>query len=431
MSAQAIRSIQDVYDMVRQHEEYRARSLNLIASENVVSVTARRLLMNDFVARYATYGDDPHVRNYTGNRFIAPLEVATLDLAKRLFNAEFVDLRPLGGEIAVKSLFTGLVEPGDVVYESGPTDGGHGVARRMLSASLFQGIFDLRYLPVQGDDLDPDMDRLRDLIRETRPKLIVFGRSRILFPEPIEKIRDVADEVGAYVGYDASHIMGLIAGKAFPNPLDQGADVVAGSTGKTLGAVQGGVIFTRNEDVYKKIRLGFYPSLITNHHFNRIPALAATLLEWLEFGEAQCAQLVGNSQALGKVLSERGFEVIGRERGYSQSHEVLVDISALGDAGVAARALDRANIFVDGVTLPRDTADGGTTNSGLRLGTQELTRTGAKETDMKDVADLIGRVVQEKEQSETVAEDVAIFMTRFRKTHFTFDDGVDPYTAAC
>lgn len=429
MTTTAINSIEDIQEMISRHERYRARCLNLIASENMVSASARKLLASDLVGRYATYYDDPAVRNYKGNKYMAELEIAVLELARRLFDADFVDLRPLSGEMAVKSLFIGLTSPGDMVFESGPTDGGHGVGRRMLAANLFKGILDLRYFPIKDYQLDPDMSRLQQMIREEKPKLIVFGRSRILFPEPIEQIRQAADEVGAYVGYDASHIMGLIAGKVFPNPLDQGADVVAGSTAKTLGAPQGGIIFTRNEDVYKKVRAGFYPPLIANHHIHRIPGLAATFFEMLEFGESYYRQIVRNSQAFGKALCERGFDVLARDRGFSQSHEVLVDVSKLGDGREITNLLERANIIMGGATLPKDIETEGKTTSGLRLGTQEVTRTGAVEADMEGIGDLMKRVVIDKEEPQKVATDVATFVARFNEIKYTFDKGVAPYTS--
>ncbi len=222
--------------------------------------------------------------------------------------------------------------------------------------------------------------------------------------------------------------MGLIAGKVFPNPLDQGADVVAGSTAKTLGAPQGGIVFTRNEEIYKKVRTGFYPSLITNHHINRIPGIAATLLEMLEFGEAYFGQVVRNSKALGEALYERAFDVLDRNRGFSQSHEVLVDVSKFGDGREIANRLELASIIIGGVTLPKDIQTGGKTASGLRLGTQEVTRTGAVESDMESIAELMRRVVIDEEHPETVAEDVAVFVSRFREIKYTFDEGAAPYT---
>ncbi len=429
MANTKISTVKDIRALVLEHERYRARCLNLVASENVVSANARKATVSDLAGRYATYGDDPSVRNYKGNRCMADLEIAILGLAKELFNAEFVDLRPLSGEMAVKSLFLGLTGAGDKVYESGPNDGGHGVGRRMMSANLFKNILDLRYLPMKGEQLDPDMGRLREIILAEKPKLIVFGRSRILFPEPIEQVRDAADQVGAIIAYDASHIMGLIAGKAFPNPLDQGADVVAGSTAKTLGAPQGGIIFTRKQAIYKQVRQGFYPALEANHHISRIPGIGVTLLEMLTFGQDYCHQILRNSQALGRALDTAGLGVLDRERGYSASHQVLVDVSQWGDGGVIATLLERANIILDGITLPKDNLTGGKTKSGIRLGTQEITRTGATEKDMPEIAAAMKRVIVDKEEPEKVAKDVEAVVSRFDEIRFSFDKGVRPYVS--
>ena len=197
---------------------------------------------------------------------------------------------------------------------------------------------------------------------------------------------------------------------------------------KSLPGPQGGLFFTRSEETYQKIRRGLYPPIICNHHVERAPALAALYLEMREFGHAYATQLGKNSAALGAALAERGLESQYPERGYSQSHQVLVDVSAYGDGKDIAKMLEAANIICGPGSIPRPTwAKEGKARTGLRLGTQELTRIGMKETDMATVAELMSRAVVEREPPDTVTKAVAEFVSCFTELKFCFDRGAHPY----
>ena len=421
-------SMNDIRDLLSRHDSYRRRCLNLIASENIPSTTVRRFLTCDLGGRYTTYFDDPAARNYKGTKFMAEIEIAAQELARKVYDAAFVDFRPLGGHMAGVGVICALTRPGDTVFETGDM-GGHKTASKLVSAGLLRGSLNVEYIPYDVEEHDIDMEALKRLVRDRKPKLIIFGRDQILFPENIEPIREVADEVGAYVAYDLSHVHGLIAGKAFPNPLDQGADVMLGSHHKTIPGPQGGLYITRNEEIFKEVRQGVYPPLVTNHHVERAPALAATYLEMLAFGEAYAQQIVRNSQALGQALHDRGIMALYPHKGFSQSHQVIVDVAEFGSGGEVADLLEQANIICGKTMVPSDLGHEGKTVSGLRLGTQELTRIGMLERDMAEVAEFFGRVIIEREAPDRVAGDVADFTNGFTEIKYCFDEGVDPFEA--
>jgi len=420
-------SISDIDRILTKHDHWRGQCLNLIAAENIASPTVRRYLSCDFGGRYPTYGDDPAERNYRGSRFMAEMEIAALELAKRVYTAEFVDFRPLGGEMAGVAVILGLVNAGDTVFETGRAFGGHRVAGRLVSANALRDLFCVEDIPYDPETYDIDVQAMIEKMLRLRPKLVILGRARILFPETIEPLRAVADEIGAYLAYDFSHINGLVAGKAFPNPLEQGVDVVMGSHHKSLPGPQGGLYLTRREDIYHKVRRGLYPPLVTNHHLERAPALAATYLEMLEFGEAYAAQVVRNSAALGKALYDMGLEALYSERGFSRSHQVLVDVDKFGGGEEVSKLLEQANIIIGPAAIPKDLTGDGKFASGIRLGTQELTRIGAVEGDMEKVASLIHRVLVEGSHPSSVVQEVADFVAQFRELKFCFDKSVHPY----
>ena len=422
-----IDSLAGIDHILAKHDGWRGRCLNVIASENIASPSVRRYLTSDFGGRYPTYYDDPAERNYFGNQFMAEMEISAQELAKQVYTADFVDFRPLGGEMAGNAVVLGLAGRGATIFETGNCYGGQKVASKLLAANALQDLFTVEYIPYDASTHDIDTEALIEMMLQHRPELVVLGRAHILFPESIEPLRPVADEIGAYLAYDFSHINGLVAGKAFPNPLDLGVDVVMGSHHKSLPGPQGGLYFTRDEEVYKMIRRAIYPPLVTNHHLERAPALAATFLEMLEFGEAYASAIAANSAALGSALHERGLNALYPERGFSRSHQVLVDVEEFGGGREVCGRLQEANIIAGPGAIPKDLPTDGKTPSGIRLGTQELTRIGMADSDMESVADLIHRAIAKQTEPASTAQEVGNFVAQFDELRYCFDEGAHPY----
>jgi glycine hydroxymethyltransferase len=430
-------SLDRINRIVQDHHRYRENSLNLIASECIISPTVRRYLNTDFVCRYGNYNDDPAVRGFKGNKYIIEIESEAHKLAKELFHAKYIDLRPLSGETADNGVIMALTRQGDTVFETGESYGGHMAATRFVAPmfnmppSLTNGLYNIIYWPYDIKTHQIDIEKSSKLIREKKPSLLIIGRAQVLFsPEPVKEIKEIAEEVGAYLGYDASHVFGLMAGKRFFNPLDDGADVIFGSHTKSFPGPQGGMALTNSEEMYTKLQGGkggrFCGALVCNHHIHRVAAFAAALAEMKEFGEAYADQIVRNSAVLGKAMYDLGFNVLYPEYGFSRTHMIILDVNEFGGGPNNANLLEKANIFCSSQSIPIDDVRG-TGSSGLRIGTQELSRTGMKEKDMNEVAELIKRVVIDKEDAEVVAKDVAKFVNNFNRLTFSFDDGLNPY----
>lgn len=388
-------------DLVVQHNRYRASTLNLIASENVISPAVARFLVRDLVGRYADYqGSDLTARRYQGNRYIVALEQEASRIACRVLRTRHVELRPLGGHLAGVALLLALCEPGNTVLELGREGGGHRLAARMSSTT-----FRLMPTPLPFDDLryNINVDRTIALIRSARPQLVILGSSSFLFPHPVAPIAEVVAQFpGTTLAYDASHVMGFLASGQFQDPLAEGAHIVFGSTHKTLPGPQGGLLFANDQALLESVAGVLHPSLVTNHHPFRIPAMAMALLEMETYGADYCRQIVANSNTLGRALENAGVRCVNADGEYSRSHTVLVSVSPFGTGSEIAQRLEDAGVICNSALLPE--AWGG---EGVRLGTQEVTRRGADEAFMAQAGRLIAEVIRGRRpagQATAVAE---------------------------
>src|SRR5438309_10085544 len=200
--------------------------------------------------------------------------------------------------------------------------------------------------------------------------------------------------------------MGLIAGGTFQDPPREGAEVLSGSTHKTLPGPQHGILLSDSEDekFVKRLQRAVFPGVVSNHHLHAMAALGITLAEFLAFGRDYAAQIVRNAKALAQALHERGIKVLAEKHGFTESHAVALDVAAFGGGAAVAKGLEEANIITNKNLLPWDTSP--VKPSGVRLGSQELTRLGMKEPQMREVAELFARVAVKHEPSEQVAADV-------------------------
>ncbi len=404
-------NIQQMDDMVRKHDQYRAKCLNLIASENYSSNSVRNHLTSDFSNRYGCYPTaNPESREYRGNKYIHEFEMETQKLVGEVFGAEYVDLRPIGGHIAGIATVLGLLAPGELVYEISLKDWGHGLVTLMREVPHFRQTIRLDWIPFD-EDRQVDMTQLEAMIVEQKPKMIILGGSGMLWAEPIAELRAIADREGIILAYDASHVTGLIAGGVFPNPLRLGADVMFGSTHKSFPGPQGGFIATNDYDIYKKVGNTVGSALVTSHHLNRLPALAVSMLEMKKHGPQYGEQIIKNSKALGQAMQEVGFKVVGARKGFSDTHLILVDVSEFGSGLKISKLLEEATILCSD--------DFGQLDKELRIGTAEITRRGMKEKEMKTIAKLFARVIIANEDTQQVAREVEALTQGFLGCEFT------------
>lgn len=406
--------VQKLTSLLDKHEAYRDTCLNLIASENTPSPLVEALFDERLARRYGNYsGTDLYRRNYKGNRYIAEIEAYTQALAKDLFGAAYVDFRPLSGNIAGIGTTFALAKPGDTALE---VHNGHHYAEKLLSSPLK---VELRSIPIpwDGQRSNINLDATLALIAEYKPSIVNVGSGVFLFPQPVRELKQAMREANpdAYLIYDASHVIGLIAGRRFQAPFNEGADVIISSTHKTLAGPQGGMILTNDASIAERVAKGLYPLLMSNHHLNRLPALAGTFIEWMACGEAQADAIVTNAKALGSALAERGVPILGADLGFTESHTLILIVDKYGEGGALANHLEACHIIAGAAGLAPEVG-----TSGLRMGVQEVTRWGMTPADAPDIADCIVAALS-GESPENLKPEVAKVARRFDTIQFTVD----------
>jgi len=410
--------VEDVTRSVRAHHKWFSESLPLIASENITSPAVRQLLASDFGHRYAE-GKVGH-RYYQGVKYIDEVEQCAIDLALKLFRAEHVNVQPISGVNANIAAFFALSSQNDVLMALDTSHGGH-ISHGTKSGP---GIRHLRIVkhPFDYEEMNIDTDAMVSTIYEKKPKIILFGASLFLFPHPVKEAFDAARDVGATIVYDSAHVLGLIAGEQFQDPLNEGVDVMTGSTHKTFPGPQHGIIFTTRA-LADAIDDAVFPGTVSNHHLHHVAGLAVTLVEMLEFGKAYAKQTIKNAKTLGEALYDHEFNVLCPEKEFTESHQIVLDV---GRASVLAAALEKANIIANKNLLPWDDHNAPENPSGLRFGTQELTRLGMNESEMKIVAGLVARVLN-GEAPEKVKKDVVEFKNNYQEVEYCFSHELGAY----
>ena len=404
-----------VLNLVIEHNIWRKRKcINLIASENVMSPLAMLFYMNDMMHRYAE--GKPFKRFYQGLKFVDEVEVATMKIIGDLLETEYVDLRPISGTTANASAFRTFTKPGDRAVVV-PVQAGAHVSHTRYGTLGALGIEQIE-MPFDLEEWNIDIDRARKVIEMVRPKIVVLGGSLYIFPHPTKEIAEAAHSVGAKLIYDAAHVLGLIMGKVWSNPLKDGADVLTSSTHKTFPGPQGGLIAASTKDDIKAIGKVVFPMFVSNHHLHRLAATAVTGVEMKLYGQEYARQIIRNAKALAEALAEYGFKVVAENKGYTMSHQVVVDVKELGGGAKAAKLLEDANIILNKNMLPWDRPEDIKNPSGLRIGVQEVTRWGMREDDMKVIAEFMKKVIIDGRDPKDIGKEVVEFRKNYLEIHY-------------
>jgi len=395
--------------LVRAHDRWRGREVfNLLPSENAVSPVARRYLSSDLAGRYTlpietTMEGETLDNSYTGTRYTDQIEALANAAARRVFRARCATTRPLSGHIAALSVLAPLLPRGSKLLAIAPNEGGYdGYAPGYIPA-LFD--YTVRPLPATGPGHRVEAELAVDAIRRERPNAVVLGQSFFLFPYPLKEIAEAAHALNALVLYDASHVLGLIAGGDFQDPLREGADVVFGSTHKSFPGPQGGLLVTDREDLFAQLDPALVWRVFDNAHWNRIAGLAQTLLELERCGREYATTVVANARALGRALADLHVPLIAEAEGFTRSHQLHIDRPRLRHemnlgAGALARRLERQRLLIDLVG---------------RVGTAEVARLGLTPADMPRLADLLARAGL---RGERVGREVLAWRREFRSLRF-------------
>ncbi|MFI4997825.1 MAG: serine hydroxymethyltransferase [Hyphomicrobiales bacterium] len=393
----------------RIHEE---DCVNLNPATNVMNPKAEAALASGLGSRPSLgYPGDKYEM---GLEAVEKIEVIAAELAAEVFGAKFAEIRVASGAMANLYAFMATAKPGDPIIVPPASIGGH-ITHHLAGAAGLFGL-DIHPAPVDAPGYTVDAARLREQARALRPKLITIGQSLNLFPHPIGEIRAIADEVGAKVLFDAAHLSGPIAGRAWQQPLAEGAHLMTMSTYKSLGGPPSGLIVTNDAGLAQRLDVIAYPGLTANFDAAKSAALAITLLDWKEHGEGYAAMMAKTASALAHSLAERGLPVHARERGFTRSHQLAVEAARFGGGQAAAKKLRRANILACGIGLPLAEIEGDM--NGLRFGTPEIVRFGMTQDHMPELASLIARALIGNEDEAGIAADVSAFRRRFRKLHY-------------
>ncbi|HKP26799.1 MAG TPA: aminotransferase class I/II-fold pyridoxal phosphate-dependent enzyme [Dongiaceae bacterium] len=386
--------------------------VNLNPATNVMNPKAEALLAAGIGSRPSLgYPGDKYEMGLEG---IEKIEVVAAELAAEVFGARYGEIRVGSGALANLYVFMMAAKPGDVIVAPPPAIGGH-VTHHGAGAAGFYGVV-THPAPVDPVRYTVDVDALRADSRRLRPKLITIGGSLNLFSHPIAEIRAIADEVGALVLFDAAHMSGMIAGRAWQQPLEEGAHVMTMSTYKSLGGPPSGLILTNDAGIAERLDAIAYPGLTANFDAAKSAALAVTLLDWKVHGRAYAAAMGATASALAEALVDRGVPVFARDRGITRSHQFAIEAAGYGGGQAAAKRLRQANILSCGIGLPIAPVEGDV--NGLRLGTPEIVRWGMKASDMPELAGFIARALQDDGVARSLADTVTAFRRRFSSLHY-------------
>ena len=426
-------SYDKIFSKLKEHHKWFESSIPLIASENVPSPAVREAIISDFGNRYAEGW--PGERVYAGCVYIDEVEFECMKLAKKLYKAKFADVRPVSGVVANLAIYSAFTNPGDIMLAPSIPAGGHishGKKEHSGTAGLVHGL-EIEFYPFNAEEMTIDVDKTKEKVKELEkegrlPKMAMFGGSLFLFPHPVKELSDFLKSYKMHINYDAAHVAGLIAGGKFQDPLREGADTMTMSTHKTLFGPQGGLVLgsTEHEDGIKK---AMFPGLTSSHHIHHMAGKAVAFAEALEFGKDYATQIIKNAKAFGEALSDVGFKVLGESRGFTESHQIAVNVLDYSDGGKVESELEKANMIVNRQLIPGDIKAGRNYfhPGGIRLGVSEITRLGMKQKEMKEIASFIKEVVIDKKDPKKVLPKVKSFRKSYQKVRYCFDNKLGAY----
>jgi glycine hydroxymethyltransferase len=423
----------NILKLIKEHHNWFNNSIPLIASENIPSPAVREAVVSDFGNRYAEGW--PGERVYAGCTYIDQVENICNELAKKVFRSEFADCRATSGVVANLAIYSAFSNPGDYMLASSIPSGGHishGKKEHSGTAGLVHGLL-IEHFPFSKELMTIDVDltrkKIEKMVKEGKaPKIAMFGGSLFLFPHPVKELADFLHSNNIYINYDGAHVAGLIAGNQFQDPLREGADSMTMSSHKTLWGPQGGIIVSL-EKYGEAIKKAIFPGNTSSHHLHHVAGKAIALAEIIEFGEEYAKQVIKNAKMLAYSLANVGFNVLGEKRGFTESHQLAVDVSRFGDGGTIEKDLEKCNIILNRQLLPGDIKEGKNYlhPSGIRIGVPEVTRLGMKENEMHMIATFIKRIVIDKQDTSKVLQDVIEFRKSFQKVQYAFNNETAAY----
>ncbi|MCC4502916.1 serine hydroxymethyltransferase [Limosilactobacillus reuteri] len=399
-----------LWSAIENEEQRQQDTIELIASENIVSDAVREAQGSVLTNKYAE--GYPNKRYYGGCEFIDQVEQLAIDYAKKLFNAAYVNVQPHSGSQANMAVYQALLKPGDVILGMGMDAGGH--LTHGATVNFSGKLYKTYGYGLNPDTEELDYDEIMALAKKVKPQLIVAGASAYSRIIDWQAFRKIADEAGAYLMVDMAHIAGLVATGAHPSPLPI-ADVVTTTTHKTLRGPRGGMILSKSTELGRKINSAVFPGIQGGPLEHVIAGKAQAFYEDLQPEYAEyIQQVVKNAQAMEKVFNtSKQIRVVS---GKTENHLLVLDLTKTGLTGKDAQnLLDRVHITTNKEAIPNDPRSPFIT-SGLRIGTPAITSRGFKEEDAQKVAELISTALTnptDEERLQEVAKGVHELTTKY------------------
>ena len=384
---------------------------NLNPATNVMNPRAAALLSRGLSERPSL--GYPHDKYETGLEAIEEIEVIAAALCAEIFEAKYAEIRVPSGAISNLYGFMATCKSGETIIAPPASIGGH-VTHHAAGCA---GLYGLNTVdaPVDADGYSLDIDALRVLAHEVTPALITVGGSLNLFEHNVAAVRGIADEVGAKVLFDAAHQCGIIAGKAWKNPLKEGAHLMTMSTYKSLGGPAGGLIVSNDAEITQRLDAIAYPGMTANFDAGKSAALAMTMLDWRDHGQGYADAMIATAQAFAEGLDAAGIPVFAKAQGFTTSHQFAVEAARFGGGQTASKALRKAGFLACGIGLPIAVVEGEL--NGLRIGTPELVRWGITPDGARTLAKLVAQALT-RPDPESMAAEVATLRKKFDKMHY-------------
>ncbi|MEP2531811.1 aminotransferase class I/II-fold pyridoxal phosphate-dependent enzyme [Shimia sp.] len=401
--------ISELADQNRQIHERDCFNLN--PATNVMNPMAEALLASGMGTRPSLgYPGDKYEM---GLEAIEEIEVIAAELCAEVFGAKYAEIRVPSGAIANLYGFMALTNPGDTIITPPAEIGGHVTHHAAGCAGLY-GLTS-HAAPVNADGYTVDLEALAKLVGQVKPKLITIGGSLNLLEHPVREIRAIADTVGAHVLFDAAHQCGIIAGRAWQNPLAEGAHVMTMSTYKSLGGPPSGLIVTNDATIAERLDAIAFPGMTANFDAAKSAALAVSMLDWRDHGRDYADAMIDLASALAAELKALGTAVFETQDGPTRSHQFAILAEPFGGGQAASKKLRRAGFLACGIGLP--TAPVANDLNGLRIGTPELVRWGMTRAHAPELARRIAEALR-SDAPETLAGETARWRKTFDRLHF-------------